>query len=395
LETFVKKTFVACSALCGLTANAYAQSSVTLYGVIDQGVNMITNVGGGRVYNVTSGVMMGSRWGLKGSEDLGGSLKAIFTIENGFDGSTGKFAQGGLGFGRQAFVGLSSSYGTVTIGRQYDSVVDYVGLQMAADVWGGYIAAHPGDVDNFNNSFRANNAVKFTSTNYHGLTFGGLYSFGGVAGDITRNQVWSLGAGYNRGPIQLGIGYLNARSPNVGFFGNSTSGTPSASVGNLTSAVTQGFGSARTYQVIGAAGTYTIGQAAIGVTYSNVKFENLGSTYSAPAYAGKTATFNVGEISFRYFATPTLLLGVAYDYTRGTSFSGAPTAQYHSGVLGVDYFLSKRTDVYVVGVYQHASGSTLGADGQTIIPAVANISLLGASNGQNQATIRMGIRVKF
>lgn len=71
---------------------------------------------------------------------------------------------------------------------------------------------------------------------------------------------------------------------------------------NLTSAVTQGFGSAHTYQVIGAAGTYTFGKASIGVSYSNVKFENLGSTFSAPTYAGETATFNVGELKFRYFS---------------------------------------------------------------------------------------------
>lgn len=391
----MKKWIAVCAAMSALTGVAHAQSTVTLYGVIDQGVNMITNVGGGRVYNLTSGVMMGSRWGLKGSEELGGNLKAIFTIENGFDGSTGKFTQGGLGFGRQAFVGLSSPYGTVTLGRQYDSVVDYVGVQIAADVFGGYIAAHPGDVDNFNNSFRANNAIKFTSSNYRGFTFGGLYSFGGVAGDFTRNQLFSLGAGYKSGPLQLGIGYLNARNPNVGFFGNSTTGTPSASVTNLASAVTRGFGSAHTYQVIGAAGTYTFGRASIGVTYSNVKFENLGSTFSAPTYAGETATFNVGELNFRYLVAPTLMLGAAYDYTRGRSFGGAPAAQYHMGVLGADYFLSKRTDAYLVGAFQHASGSTLAADGKTIVPAVANINLLSASNGPNQATIRVGIRAKF
>ncbi|RAF76601.1 porin, partial [Burkholderia multivorans] len=86
-------------------------------------------------------------------------LKAIFTLENGFDVNSGRLGQGSLMFGRQAYVGLSSPYGTVTLGRQYDSVVDFVGPLEAGDQWGGYIAAHPGDLDNFNNAYRVNNAI--------------------------------------------------------------------------------------------------------------------------------------------------------------------------------------------------------------------------------------------
>jgi predicted porin len=107
--------------------SAFAQNSVTLYGVIDEGIDFTNNVGGSHVYELTSGYAQGSRWGLKGSEDLGGGLKTIFQIESGFNVNTGKLAQGGLGFGRQAYVGLESEqYGTVTFGRQYDSVVDYL-----------------------------------------------------------------------------------------------------------------------------------------------------------------------------------------------------------------------------------------------------------------------------
>ncbi|RBB94738.1 porin, partial [Pseudomonas sp. MWU12-2115] len=167
------------------------------------------NAGGKHLYSMASGVLQGSRFGMRGTEDLGGGLKAIFTLENGFDVNSGKLGQGGLMFGRQAYVGLSSQYGTVTPGRQYDSVVDFVGPLEAGDQWGGYIAAHPGDLDNFNNAYRVNNAVKFTSQSYGGFTFGGLYSFGGQAGQFSKNQVWSLGAGYNNGPLVLGVGYLN------------------------------------------------------------------------------------------------------------------------------------------------------------------------------------------
>ncbi|WGS49487.1 porin [Paraburkholderia sp. D15] len=397
----MKKSLLALAALGAFAGVAHAQSSVTLYGIIDEGFNMTTNVktptGGQHLYNLSSGVLQGSRWGLRGTEDLGGGLKAVFVLENGFDVNSGKLGQGGLMFGRQAYVGLSSQFGTVTAGRQYDSVVDYVGPLEVGDQWGGYIAAHPGDIDNFNNAYRTNNTVKYTSANYGGLTFGGTYSFGGVAGNFSSNQIWSLGAGYNNGPLVLGLGYLNARTPSAsgGLFNNG--GTATAANAAVTSPVYAGFQSANTYQVIGAGGAYTFGAATIGATYSNIRFGNLGASYSAAAlnaYKGQSATFNNAELNFKYQLTPALLVGAAYDYTRGVSIAGASRAQYHQGAVGVDYFLSKRTDVYVTGVYQHALGDTLAADG-TVTAATAGINGLTGSSNQNQFTARVGIRHKF
>lgn len=390
----MKKSFLALAALGAFAGIAHAQSTVTLYGLVDEGLNINTNAGGQHLYNLSSGVMQASRWGLRGAEDLGGGLKTIFVLENGFDVNTGKLGQGGLEFGRQAYVGVSSNYGTVSLGRQYDSVVDYVGLLEAGDQWGGYIAAHPGDLDNFNNDFRANNSIKFASNNYNGLTFGGLYSLGGVAGETSRNQIFSLGAAYANGSLVLGVGYLNARNPNAGFFGNSTSGAVSTTVSNVSSPVFWGYGSANTYQVIGAAGAYTFGAATIGGTYSNIKFMNLGASYASP-FGGQTATFNNGEVNFKYQLAPALLVGAAYDYTRGSNIDGSSAAQYHQASAGVDYFVSKRTDVYIVGVYQHALGDTLSSTGTTIVPAVAAISNLTPSANQNQFTARIGIRTRF
>jgi len=245
-----------------------------------------------------------------------------------------------------------------------------------------------------NNDFRVNNAIKFTSANYSGLTFDGLYSLGGVAGETGRNQIFSLGASYIGGPVVLGAAYLNVRNPNVSFFGNSTSGTVSSTTSNLASPVIAGFGSANTYQVVGAGGAYTFGAATIGATYSNTKFSNLGASYASP-FAGQTDSFNNGEVNFRYQLTSALLVGAAYDYTRGSKIGDNSAAQYHQASLGVDYFLSKRTDVYVIGVYQHALGDTLSATGTTVVPAVASISNLTPSANQNQLAARIGIRTKF
>ena len=389
----MKKSLLAFAALSTFAGVANAQSNVTLYGIIDEGVNVITNSGGQHLYNLSSGEIQGSRWGVRGTEDLGGGLKAIFDLENGFDINSGKLGQGGLMFGRQAFVGLSSRLGTVTLGRQYDSIVDYVGPLEVGDQWGGYIAAHPGDLDNFNNAYRTNNTVKYTSANYNGLTFGGTYSFGGVAGDFTSNQIWSLGAGYNNGPLVLGAAYLNARTPAAsgGLFNNG--GAVAAASAAVTTSIYSGFASANTYQVIGAGGAYTFGAATIGATYSNIRFDNLGASSASP-YKGQSVSFNNAEVNFKYQLTPAFLVGVAYDYTRGAQINGASRAQYHQAAVGVDYFLSKRTDVYVTGVYQHALGETLNAAGQTVA-ATANIDQLSPSSNQNQFTGRIGIRTKF
>ncbi|MFL9914132.1 porin [Paraburkholderia fungorum] len=391
----MKKSLLALAALGAFAGVAHAQSSVTLYGIIDEGFNINTNAGGKHLYNVSSGVLQGSRWGLRGTEDLGGGLKAIFVLENGFDVTNGKLGQGGLMFGRQAYVGLSSQFGTVTLGRQYDSVVDYVGPLEVGDQWGGSIAAHPGDLDNFNNTYRTNNTVKYTSANYNGLTFGGTYSFGGIAGNVTGNQIWSLGAGYNNGPLVLGVGYLNARTPAAsgGLFNDSGTTTTAAVFAAAASPVYAGFTSANTYQVIGAGGAYTFGAATIGVTYSNIRFGNLGASFASP-FKGQSATFNNAELNFKYQLTPALLVGAAYDYTRGAEIDGTSRAQYHQGAVGVDYFLSKRTDVYVTGVYQHALGETLTATGG-LTAATASIASITPSANQNQFTARIGIRHKF
>jgi predicted porin len=372
----------------------FAQSSLTLYGMIDEGPEYNSNAGGKHLYNLTTAAQGGSRWGFRGQEDLGGGLSAVMRLENGFDLGTGKLGQGGLMFGRQAYAGLSSNrFGTLTLGRQYDSVVDYIGPLTVGDQWGGTIGSHPGDLDNFDNSQRTNNAIKYASVNYAGVTFGGMYSLGGIAGNVTQNQVWSLGAGYTNGPLALGVGYLNVRNSNVSFFGNSTSSSATAATSSITSPVYSGYASATTYQVIGAAGNYTFGAATLGATYSNIKFMGLGNTAQSgpdPRRLSGEVTFNDVELSFKYQILASLLVGLEYNYTRGSSVNGADPAQYHQGTIGVDYFLSKRTDVYLVGVYQRA----LGVD-STGKPAVAAINQVTASSSNSQTVVSLGFRHKF
>ncbi|AEA59181.1 MULTISPECIES: porin [Burkholderia] len=392
----MKKSLLALVALSAFAGAAHAQSSVTLYGIIDAGILFNNNANGARQWQQSSGVLQGSRWGLKGAEDLGGGLKAIFVLENGFSISSGALGQGGAMFGRQAYVGLSSdSLGKVTLGRQYDSVVDYTGALATGSQWAGYIGAHPGDLDNMNNANRVNNAVKYTSPVYGGFQFGGLYSLGGVAGQPGRNQIFSVGAGYNNGPLALGVGYVNARNPNYSFFGsNPNANTATSTSGlNMTSPVYRGYASANTLEIVAAAGAYSIGAATLGVTYSYTRFDAVGSTGGTglnPLNLRGDAVFNNVEANFKYQLTPALLAGIAYDYTRGSKVNGQSAAQYHQVNLGVDYFLSKRTDLYAIGVYQHA----LGYD-STGNRAVASINNITASATPNQVAAQVGIRHKF
>ncbi|WP_408404167.1 porin [Paraburkholderia aspalathi] len=397
LEIELNKKSLAMALAIALPAIAQAQGSVTLYGVIDEGINYQSNAGGKAVYNLSSGVIQGSRWGLKGREDLGGGNAAVFVLENGFDINTGALGQGGRMFGRQAFVGISSnSYGMLTLGRQYDSVVTSLGEFAVGDQWGGYITAHPGDLDNFNNTIRTNNAIKYTSVSYGGFSFSGTYALGGVAGSLTGNQVWALGANYARGPIRLGAAYLNARTPNAGFFSNSSSAAVTPATVALSSPVTNGFVSAHSYSVAAAAGSYTFGNTTLGVTYSNIRYADLGDLSTGPnphGYSGN-AVFNNVEANVSYHLTPALLLGAAYNYTNGGSVSSAtgkkPSATYHQVSLGADYFLSKRTDLYIIGLYQKASG----VDSRDVT-AVAAVNLLTPSSNDHMAVVRLGIRHKF
>ncbi|TFE37962.1 porin [Paraburkholderia dipogonis] len=381
--------------IAAISNTASAQSNVTLYGIIDDGLLFNSNAGGHRLYAMASGGLSGSRFGLRGSEDLGGGLKTIFVLENGFDPNTGRLGLGGLMFGRQAYMGMSGAQvGTVTAGRQYDSMVDYVGAFQVGTQWGGSLGSHPGDLDNSTNSYRTNNTVKYASPKLNGLSFGGTYSFGGISGDFTQNQIWSLGAGYTAGNLALGIAYLNARTPSNagGLFGNSTSTTTPAAV---TTPIYSGFVSSNTYQVIGAGGSYTVGSATAGATYSNIKFMNLGANGATIFSRGETATFNNSEINFKYQLTPALVLGTAFDYTvRGSvalaNGSDIGKARYYQGSVGADYYLSKRTDIYAVGVYQKASGT----DSQNR-SAVATITQMSPSSTDRQVAVRIGFRHKF
>ena len=213
----MKKSLVALAALSVIGA-ASAQSTVTLYGLADVYVGSDRV---GRVSNtvVSSGGLNGSRWGLRVSEDLGGGLAAIAQIESGFDISTGAGQQGAL-FGRQAFVGVKSGWGQLTVGRQYgvyDDMKGALSLQgnSSFDATGGRGATAAGTVAGNVGAWtgyapRINNAIKFQSANYSGFTAGVTYGLGEdkTAARSASSSI-SIGAMYANGPITVGVVHQN------------------------------------------------------------------------------------------------------------------------------------------------------------------------------------------
>jgi predicted porin len=369
-------------ALLGAAGAAHAQSSVTLYGTIDTAVTFIHNANAAgqnqwSVGNASNGDLSGTRWGLKGSEDLGGGLKAIFQLENGFNPSTGGLAQGGREFGRQAFVGLSADqYGTFTLGRQYDPLVDLV-QGITADNYFGSTFATAGDVDNYDNSSRTSNAIKYVSPVFSGFQVEGMYALGGV---------------YSNGPISVAAGYFVADNETTdGLVRASTatgSGWASTSDGTFDgSLINLGLQSAKSINIARVAAQYVAGPFTFGAGYSNAQYKADGQS----AFAS-TEKFNTGQGFLDYQLTPAMLLGVGYSYTKS---SGETGATYHQVSVGADYNLSKRTDVYLVGAWQHASGDTLDAAGTGIVAAQASVGSYGYGGTNTQELVSLGLRHKF
>jgi predicted porin len=383
-------------ALLGVTGVAHAQSSVTLYGLIDESIQYAHNTKDASGHNanqvgLVGGNLQGNRFGLKGTEDLGGGLKAIFQLENGFDINTGKLGQGGRMFGRQAYVGLTGDqWGTFTLGRQYDPLVDLV-QPLTGDNYFGSTFATPGDVDNNDNSSRTNSAVKYVSPVWSGLQFEGMYAFGGVAGSTGSGQTWSAAATYGNGPFSVAAGYFLADNPHGTAPTRTTWG--GTSDGTFDNQVNGGDVANLAYQ-----GAKSIGIASVAVQYvtgpftANLRYSN--AQYKADAQSGFASTqkYNVAGAYFGYQATPAMLVGVGYVYTKG---SGDSSATYNQVSLGGDYNLSKRTDVYLVGAYQHASGQTRNAAGNLVTAGAAIGSYGYNSASSSQELVSLGIRHKF
>ncbi|MBS6360028.1 porin [Burkholderia sp.] len=377
----MNKNIIGAASLSVFALSAHAQSSVSLYGVIDPAVVYTNNQGGHSAVQMQSSMLTNEVWGIRGSEDLGGNLHAIFRLENGFNVQNGNTAYAGTLFGRQAYVGLQNdNFGTLTFGRQYDAVVDVLGpIAMANNGDGNNLAAHPFDNDNVDDSFYINNSVKYVSPAYRGLQAEALYGFSNTAGGFSNNRAYSFGLTYSHGPVNLAAAYLQLNNGALG-------GT-----GAVSSNDAPNFPAAR-QRVMGVGGNYTIGPATVGLLWTHTLFDHTqpGATAAIPQ-SFDTLRFDNYEVNVHYAVTHSISLAGAYTFTQGAfgDASGSGHPKWHQVTLMADYALSKRTDVYVEGIYQHAYG----AAGSAFEGAM--ISGLAQSSTASQIAATVGIRTRF
>lgn len=196
----MKKMLLALLLPAVFTASASAQTSVTVYGLLDLGITSESGGPTGSKLTLGSGIQSGSRLGFKGSEDLGGGLAAIFTLENGFNPDDGTQGQGRL-FGRQAFVGLQGGFGTVTAGRQY------------APLWSAIDSLDPvdgiagGSHNLMRRDVRTDNTIKYVSPSLSGLSGELAYSLGEVPGNSAASRILGGGLAYANGPLLLKLAH--------------------------------------------------------------------------------------------------------------------------------------------------------------------------------------------
>lgn len=404
---------------CGL---AQAQSTVTIYGLVDAGVTRVSGLRAGTVTQVASGIMEGSRWGLRGNEDLGGGYRAIFTLENRLEADTGSVSNrpisgsqlpdrlstvaglglnpalpgvaagvnaaapavgAGLGvnlnnayFDRQAFVGLITPVGAILAGRQYTPAFEIQGtydiMQTQSGLAAGQIVSIPAAVD-----IRVSNALAYRIQT-GGISASVMYGFGEVAGDTSKSRLVGFQANYKSDAFSVGLGY-NTRNNELG-------------AKSLTSTV------------LGA--SIPVAGGTFNTLLANIKDENPTglSTLGAQLVAGgfpvpTTATAiqnayinglkqdgSLVHLGYRYITGPNTI-SVAYTRFNDKTTANADIASYG---VAYSYALSKRTDLNAVVVrYANKNTSQVAPGGNGYLGGVTGRA------GQDSTSLAFGIRHRF
>lgn len=319
----MKKSIFASAILCVLAGSAYAQSSVTVYGVVDLGLAAESGNAAGSIAKLTSGIASGSRLGFKGTEDLGNGMSANFLLESGIGADTGANNQGGLAFGRQAFVGLSGDFGSVNLGRQYTP--QYLTMLMADPFSTGLAGDAANLMPNTGNaSSRMDNAIKYSTKKMQGFSAELAYGFGEIAGDTAASRQLGVAVDYSGGPLNVRLGYHN-RNNNTALASNVENGK------NTLFALTYDFGVAKAYLAYG----IDKGVNSSPLRNSSNPFASLiapaASTDSTDLLIGTSVPCGAGTFLASYI--------VKDDKT-------AKNQDANQWALGYRYAMSKRTDLY-------------------------------------------------
>lgn len=379
----VRVGLIATAAVTAATvAPAHAESSVVLYGGVDANVEYVTNFSsttpkaangfrtgpGQNVARLNSGGLSGSRFGIRGTEDLGGGLQALFVLENGFALDNGQVGYGGRMFGRDAWVGLrKQSFGRISFGRQTTSIYDGLVHFTAANYANQYEPSS--SIGGF--SARSDNVIKYAAR-FGAVTAAAHWSFGNgvfgpgeAPGQFRRDSGYGAAMNYLGPSFGMGIGYdqYSPTLPEPGGIGN--------------------------FRRAAIAGSYTTGP---------IKF--TGGYRWGLDKAGSDSTLwhdNFYWVSASYQAMSALKLTLAYYYDNvrlaNVSLNRLPalkTQDRWQALFIADYQLSKRTGIYLTTAY--AKNASLNLD--TPQTGFINNYYLGAGK-KDMAGVAFGIRHTF
>ncbi|MBB3000568.1 MAG: porin [Paraburkholderia tropica] len=351
-----------------LTASvAHAQSSVTLWGQMDVGINYVSNQGGTRNFMMDDGVNGPDLLGLRGVEDLGGGTKAIFELVDQFSVDTGEFTADQSLFSRTSLVGLQNDrFGKLTVGNQYEFMTDtlFFNGDDPSELSGHFYDFRAGpfqkldlpgnptgsfDWDMMSGGTPVTNSVKYVSPRFGGFNFGAMYAFGNVAGSVGAGNAQSFSLSYKAASFGADAAYTNIKTY--------TAGSPQISVRRWGAGAHYDFGNWRTN--------------ALFTTVHNS--ENGGSVWEVTAGA-------------EYHFTSAFKMGASYMYMKGNQTVDNNHANQLSGIA--EYSLSKNTSVYAMALYQIANkGAQAQLSGQNTTE--------DASSSNVQTVARIGIRHRF
>ncbi|WP_179405416.1 porin [Burkholderia guangdongensis] len=359
-------------ALAFACQHAAAQSSVTLWGVADVSIRYLTNANAnndGKVF-MTNGAVTNSRFGMYGTEDLGGGMKALFKLESGVNLQDGSMADSGRLFNRAAYVGLSNPWGTLTLGRQKTPLFDLLSDTYDPLTVGNY----------FENAWLpvalgaglyADNMVKYTGT-FSGLTVSTMYSFGtnyestganGFSGQIPgspgKGNAYGISLSYVTGPLSIAGGFQQ----------NSDN-------------------SARKQTIFHANAVYAFGPAKVYAGYLHSKDDTgfVDSLLAQQAIPSSKGTGRVDDgpfagVSWQVSSPLTVTGAFYYDHMRNAmTADGSLASGNRYAIVGLaEYALSKRTEVYGTVDFNKATGA-------------ATVELPGRNN---QTGVAIGLRNIF
>jgi GBP family porin len=351
LGTYMKKTLLAVALLAGFAGAAQAADSVTLYGLIDAGIGyekVKFNGDSQSRFGGVQGVSSGSRFGLRGTEDLGDGLRAVFTLEGGFGPMNGKSLQNGRLWGRQATVGLDSdSWGRLEFGRQTNLASKYFGSIDPFSI--SYNTANMGTTFGSANTMRLDNMVLYQTPSMGGFKAGVGYSFSAddSVSDSSQtgfetgnnNRVLTAGVQYVNGPLNLAAAYDRFNPSN-----GQTGGKSDARIQEYI------LGGSYDFEVVKVAAAF--GQTRDGWFVG----QNMGTT---PAGMQNLGTFKLAD-GFRansYMLGATVPLGrhaIFGSWQRATASNDKLTgddATFNVYSLGYTYDFTKRTNVYAYASY--------------------------------------------